>query len=281
MYFIQEVDKQDFLGKLFGIVKLDNDKIILPVKSNKISKRKAYIMLWGVKRILNKGVSKKLVLSNKIKDYKEFVNLLYSNEYEIVDGKWLFSILSSEVIDYIVEKKNLDEKNIKITILINDLNEIMLENIKKIVFSYKNVNIVTNHTEKFKNIEKQFMENDGIMITVGNNKRKHLSKSDIILNVDFPTELINKYAIYENAIIVNLRGNVNITKKRFNGICINDYEIEKEDKNDFDYDKKTKYKLSEVYEGSLYKKQPYKDIKKRIKKDKVRIKHLIGKHSIL
>ena len=114
------------------------------------------------------------------------------------------------------------------------------------------------------------------MITVTNNKKKSLSKSKIILNVDFPTELINKYNINDEAIIINLRGNVKINKKRFNGININDYEIEYEDKECFDYDKKNKYKIAEIYEAKIYKKAPIKNIMENLEKDKVKIIKLRG-----
>ena len=58
-------------------------------------------------------------------------------------------------------------------------------------------------------------------------------KSQIILNIDFPQELINKYNIYDDAVIVNLKGNIKINKKRFNGLNINNYEI------NFRFDNKT------------------------------------------
>ena len=122
-------------------------------------------------------------------------------------------------------KKNMKKEEVSISILVNDINDNILENIKEIVKEYKKINIVTNHIEKFKKIEKQILEKEGIMLVISNNRRKSLLKSKIILNIDFPTELINKYQIYEEAIIVNLKGNVKIEKKRFNGININDYEI--------------------------------------------------------
>jgi hypothetical protein len=152
----------------------------------------------------------------------------------------------------------------------------MLLNIRKISKEYKRVNIVTNHIEKFKKIEKQILEKDGIMITIGNNKKKGISKSQLILNVDFPSELINQYNIYENAIIVNIKGNVKITKKRFNGISINDYEITYKNTDEFDYDKKEKYKVCKVYEANINKKQPFQEIIKQIEKDQVKIAKLIG-----
>ena len=68
-------------------------------------------------------------------------------------------------------KEKIKKEETTISILINDLTEIELENIKILAENYKNLNIVTNHIEKFKKLEDKFMEN-GIMITIGNNKRK-------------------------------------------------------------------------------------------------------------
>ena len=152
----------------------------------------------------------------------------------------------------------------------------MLANLRKIAKEYKMVNIVTNHREKFKKIEKQILEEDGIMITVGNNKKKSLARAELILNVDFPSELINQYAIYDKAILINIRGNVKIAKKRFEGITINDYEIVVQREEAFDYDKKTKYKAYETYEAQMNKRQPYEELSKQIERDKVEVIALMG-----
>lgn len=159
----------------------------------------------------------------------------------------------------------------------------MLQNIRKIAKEYKRVNIITNHISKFKNIEKQILENEGIMITVANNKRKSLAKTKIILNVDFPTELINKYNINEEAIIINLQGNVKINSKRFNGININDYEITYSNDDIFfeDYNVIEKYYKKDIYEALIYKKQPFENIMKKIRKDKVKIAQLIGNNTAI
>ena len=49
-----------------------------------------------------------------------------------------------------------------------------------------------------------------------------------ILNIDFPEELVNKYTIFEEAILVNLEEEVKIRKKRFCGKIINNYKIKAE-----------------------------------------------------
>lgn len=150
-----------------------------------------------------------------------------------------------------------------------------------IIKKYKKVNIVTNHIEKFKKIEEQILQEEGIMIAVGDNKRKSLSKSKIILNVDFPSELINKYSIYEEAIIINLKNKVKINKKRFNGINISDYEISFENIDVLDYEKLDLYNKKDLYEAMLYKKQPFSNIWSKIEKDKVKIEKLYGNNMIL
>ena len=281
LYYIQETDKPNFIFRLFNIIQLQEDKIILPIDENKISSKKAQRLAQKTKKILDKTISKKIVISEKIQKQEKYVNLLHTYSLEIVKGKWLFELLSCKILDYILERKEMKKEETAVSILMNDLTENMLSNIREIIKEYKRVNIITNHIEKFRKIEKQILEKDGIMITVGNNKKKGLSKAKIILNVDFPSELINQYNIYENAIIVNIRGNVKIAKKRFNGITINDYEIAFRNEEELDYDKKTKYRTCEIYEAQVNKKQPFQEIMKKIEKDQVKITKLFGINTVL
>lgn len=155
--------------------------------------------------------------------------------------------------------------------MVNDMSENIYENIKKIAKNFKRVHIVTNHMEKFKKIEKLFFEEEGIMITVGNNKRKSLSKSKVIINIDFPSELINEYNVFDEAIIITLRKNIKIKSKRFNGKIIDDYEITLKHNEEIEYKNLNKYNLKEIYEAQFYKKQPFENIMKKIEKDKVKV----------
>ena len=47
----------------------------------------------------------------------------------------------------------------------------------------------------------------------------------IINGINFPKEILNKYTIKDNSIIVNLDEKVKINKKRFCGKIINDFNI--------------------------------------------------------
>lgn len=115
----------------------------------------------------------------------------------------------------------------------------------------------------------------GIVLSVTNNKKKSLLKSEIIINMDFVEESINKYKIYDNAIIVNISDKINIQSKRFNGININYYKIQIPDE----------YKLEGfqneiVYESLAYGKN-YKYIYEKIIKDQIKINKLIGNNGVI
>ena len=272
MFYIEKNDKPNWLEKRLNIIKIRENTIFLPMeeemKGHKIEK-----LAMKTKKIIQKySNSKKIVLSKELQNEQLYINYLNSYGLEIQNGRWLFEILLPEVVEYIINKKKIEKINI--SIMINDLTDIEFENIKTLARKYKNINIVTNHMEKFKNLEKQLQEDEGIIITITNNRKKSLMKSKIILNIDFPQELINKYNVQDEAIIVNIKRKTKINKKRFNGLIINDYEI------DFRDDKKNnkalnnKFCLKDLYESELYKKQRISEIKKKIKIDKVVIERL-------
>lgn len=276
MYYICETDKPSKIAEFFSIVKLDNNHIILPIAKTNIDEKTSYKLAIKTKTILDKTNSKKIVLSKKIKEQTTYVNYLYSYNYEIVDGKWLFQVLIFDVLEYVIKKLKIKKEDIKLGILVNDISDLALYAIVELVKKYKNVKIVTNHINSFKNIEEKISEKYGILISVGNNKRKVLSKTNIILNLDFPTELINRFKINSESTIINFKGNVKIKDKRFNGLNINDYEIDWEEQVNPD-----KFYTKDLYEAIQYKNQPIEEILRKLKRDNIKIKKLIAQNTTI
>lgn len=274
MFYIEKNDKPNWFEKKLNIIKVEQNTIKLPYREN-IKQEKIEKLAEKARKIIEKNSnSKKIVLSKNMQNEQLFINYLNTYGLKIEDGRWLFEILIPDIIKYTIDKKKIDKEKISISILINDITEFEIENIKELAKTYKNLNIVTNHIEKFKKIEQELLEKEGIMITITNNKKKSLVKSKIIYNVDFPEEEINKYIIKEDSIIINIRGKIKIQKKRFNGIIVNNYEI---DLRDDIKDKKminNKYYLRDLYQSELYKKQGYNNLKEKIKKDKIKIQKI-------
>ena len=104
MFFIQENDKPNKLSKMFSILKLEQDKIILPINEEKLEIKKANKLAIKTKKILDIANCNKIILSKKIKDQPLYINYLNSYNIEIVDGKWLFEVLSHKIIEYILNK---------------------------------------------------------------------------------------------------------------------------------------------------------------------------------
>lgn len=273
MFFIEKNDKLNFIEKNLNLIKVINNTIILPIEED-IKERKIEKLAIKTNKIVNKySNSKKVILSKKMKKEQIYINYLNTYGLEIQDGRWLFEILLPDIVKYIIEKKKLEKMSI--SILINDLSDIEIENIKILSRNYKSINVVTNHIEKFRKLQRSLEDEEGIIFTVTNNKKKGLLKSEIILNIDFPKELINKYNIKDDAIIVNIKEKIKINKKRFNGLNISDYEIDYRDDKKDNEAFNNKYLIKDIYEAQLYKKQKISEIKEKIKLDKVNIKKLI------
>lgn len=271
MVYIEKNDKPNFIEKILNLIRVKENTIILPINEKMTEKKIEKLAMKTYKKITKISNSKKIVLSKEMKEEEKYINYLNTYGMEISEGRWLFEILLTDIVKYITEKQKNEKANI--SILINDLTDIEFNNIKILAQKYNMINIVTNHIEKFRKLENQLKE-EGIIITITNNKKKSLMKSNIIVNVDFPKELLNKYSLNENACIINLKKIVKITQKRFNGLTVNDYEIVF--RNDVCDEKffNGKYEIKDLYEAGMYKKSPFIELREKIKKDGVKINKL-------
>lgn len=160
--------------------------------------------------------------------------------------------------------------------LVNDFDGITTELIILIAKNIKRLNIITNHIQKCKKIEEYLYDEFGIMLNISNNKKVGLSKAEIIINIDFPEEIINKYRIYDKAIILNILGKISIKSKRFNGINASYYKINMPEEYKLD-----KFEYEIIYESLIYKYKHIDVISEQVTKDKIEIEGLIGNNGII
>lgn len=283
MYCIQKYDKPNLLSRWFKIVKLEGNKIYIPIVNYEKKDKQLKLeekLAKKTKKIFKELNSKKVVLSKEVKNHTKYMNLLQTYQLDIIDGRWLFRMLVPEIIEYVKNKKELEPEETTIHILANDFTEVVIENIKKLAQNHKHVAIITKNISKMKKIEEQILEETGSMITVMNNKKKSLAKAQLIINFDFPTELLKQYAIFEDSTIIDVTGNIKILKKRFNGVIITNYEIDFKNKSEYKIDDKSFF-ARDLYEAEFYKNQPYKYVREKIKRDGTYICNLYTKNQIL
>ena len=238
IYIRETKETCDFIKKiilrikcLFNIINIEkiDERIIynLPIYANKnISKYRIKKVSKKVIKILEENGVSNVVISKYLGTLETLKNYLYSENINILDGRYLFKCLSSEVIEYILKRKNKQMKESEIYLLVNDFNNINKEIIVNIAKNVKTLNIITNNVNKFKNIEKYLYNEYGILLNISNNKRNSILNAKVILNFDFPEEILNQYNIYNKAIIVNLLEKISIQCKKFNGININYFKID-------------------------------------------------------
>lgn len=164
----------------------------------------------------------------------------------------------------------------EVSLLVNDFDGITTELIILIAKNIKRLNITTNHIEKCKKIEEYLYDEFGIMLNISNNKKVGLSKAEVIINIDFPEEIVNKYRIYDKAIILNILEKISIKSKRFNGINASYYKISIPE----EY-KLEKFEDEIIYESLIYKYKHIDIILETITKDKIEIAGLIGNNGII
>lgn len=278
-YYIEERDKPIFLIDKFINIQLEDDVCKIPNKLNK----KKYIIKTAqkLKKLMIKNDIQNVVLSKKIKENKDFLKELDNRNILVVDGRWLIKYLSNEILDYIIKNKNMKKEQTDLAILANEVTDTTVQNIKLLAKQYRKLTIVTNHIEKFKKIEEQLNKEEGIIIIVANNKKKSLLKPQIILNMDFNEEVLNRYNVNENAIIVNLEEKIKIHKKRFNGISIGDFEISSTREEIIWRKNLEKYSTKDLFEVKLYVRDSFANIRKNIKKNKIEIENLYGNNGII
>jgi len=234
-----------------------NDKVLK--KLNKISKVKCWT---------------NLCVSNNLMENERFKSFVAKNNFNLMDGKWLFKNIVSQIIEYIVNLKNEKIEVQEISILCNKLDETIVEQIKEISQKVKLFNILTDNIKKFQKIEEQIQEKNGIIINVSNNYKKVLNKSNIIINYDFDESQINKCFFSKNGYFINLAENINIENKEFHGRNIVSYDVYMPLKY-IEYQKKMDgFDNNILYESFIYKRTSYHNIRKILQKDNLKIFYL-------
>lgn len=250
--FIEESENKNFLKKFLKPVKYEEGKIVINCNLNKQSIKTKIKLAKKIKELLNSSKVNTVILSKKIKEDKDFINLIYSNNLNIIDGRNLFKRLSLDIVEYIIKKNQINISDLKIAIMTNNYDKITESIINNMSMKCKNLQIITEYINKFEKIESALYK-EGIIINITNNKRKSMRDSDIILNMDFPNEYVNKYNIYEKAIIVSFEEKIKIKKKRFSGSVINWYNATIKNKeqllNFLDEQDLQKFDLNEIIES--------------------------------
>lgn len=276
------INNKSFFSKIFSILKnkiykirvelIDNKKMIIinNLEENTLKKLSKYIQVNSVTRVC---LSDNLFYNDFFKSY------IINQNVKICDGRWLFKYLTKKCVNYICFCKKEKIQNQKISILSNDIDKTVYYIINEMAKEVKAINVISKNEKKFRKLEKELYSEYGIVLNMNNNYKRSLLKSDIIINLDFTNDEVNRYIIDDNTCLINMSSkNIEINSKTFNGIIINSYEISFPNK----YIKSLiffkGFNIQVLYESFIYKNTSPNNIKKELYDDNINIVSLIGKY---
>ena len=114
MFYIQKNDKPNCIEKTFNIIKMQENKLFLPITA-KTSEKQIEKLAQKTKKIISKySNSRKIVISKNLQEEITYINYLNSYGLDISDGRWLYEILATDIIKYIIEKKKIKKEETKL-----------------------------------------------------------------------------------------------------------------------------------------------------------------------
>lgn len=205
----------------------------------------------------------------------------YVDKKILIDEKDIIKYLILEILEYIFEIQGKKMEQEDIYFLINKDEDIYLENIKTLSEKFKTTNIITEELSKFQKIVENIFEEE-TTIYLSNNKRKSLRRAKYIVNFDYGIGEIEKYNINRTAILINIEQKVKIESMAFEGISINNVNIQILDELIEHFGRMMeKINKNILYMSLVNQKQELARIKDRIKEDNIHILNLIGDKGII
>lgn len=277
----QLIDKIIFKYKILrnkiNIKKFGKDYIIvLPInrKENKIKKNNKIV------QTLNFELERLRIDAIVVPDYFDMCSKITS--CKILNGKTLLKNIITDIMLYLDRGENSIQLA-RLHILVNEYTRQNIGIIKELARKVKCLNIITENLKFYKKIQEELYEQEGIAISVTNNKKKSLKKSQLIVNFDFYNEQIKKYVIDRECRIINLAQENLELKNSYNGIIVNSANIHVSKKIIEFFEMHAlinNFNILELYESLVYNNSHTK-ICEKIIKDKVQIVNLLGNRGII
>lgn len=273
--YIKQERKVQNLFRGIEIRSFDNNYIITIYNAEKYRTKKRLV------RFIHKLGIEAVVFSKELDgEFKREICEMM-NGVRIVNGRKLMEYMGFDIFEYILNKQQVNMKQEDIYIIFKRDSNLNLNLLKIFIENFRVANIVTNDIEKLKNVQENLLENDNILISVSNNKKKALKRAKYVLNINLTKNELEKYKINREAIIVDVGEDVKYASPSFDGINISYFDITAPDELVEKFESiGGNFELVKLYESALLKdelqKAKIEDVYDRIKRDEIAISELIG-----
>lgn len=229
-------------------------------------------MLKKLKILADIRCWKNICVSNRLLENPDFLTFASTSSLKVMDGRWLFKNIIDQVVEFIAETKHEKLENKEISILCNKLDDTMMEKIKELCVKVKVCNILTSQMKQFQKMEQEIYRNHGVILNISSNYKKALLKSSMIINFDFSKKDLEKKCMFaKDSILINVKEDVAISKKYWEGKNITFFEMDLPEKYETYKEQLEGFDSSILYESLIYKNTNYRNIKKELAEDDAKI----------
>lgn len=253
----------------FVIQKIDRmECIVIPEVNRKLLSRLkilADIRCWN-----------NLCVSNNLLKNPDFLTFASQNSFKIMDGRWLLKNMIDQAVECVMENNHQKLETKEVSILCNHADDTAIEKIKEIASKAKICNVLTGQIKQFQKTEEEIYRTNGILLNVSSNYKKALLKSSVIINFDFSKKELEKRCIFaKDSVLINVKENVEISKKYWEGKNITFFAIDMPEKYEAYQEAFEGFDDTILYESFIYKKTSYRNIKKELLEDDLKILYLL------
>ena len=132
-----------------------------------------------VKILMQRYNIQSLVAEDNLKQSEKFKKIIEpeTKKIHILDGRGIMPYLIQETLENILKRQGSKTELEDLYICVKENKPLHIENIIYLMKYFKNINIVTPNIKEFQRVADKIEENENIIITVTNNKKKSLKKA--------------------------------------------------------------------------------------------------------
>ncbi|MBQ8299960.1 MAG: hypothetical protein IJX99_08965 [Clostridia bacterium] len=208
--------------------KISSEEILGEVKitTPKIREKNENVLVRKILKKINEHNVENVILSKEMINNNNLCRRLEDSKKYIITGRRMGKVLLTKFINEISKYTRYSKEKMNILLL---MNEYSLENIDLIEWISKDIkelNLISRNYTKYEKTSLKLFEQYGYLINLYNtDTEKDFRRSNLVINLDFSEEEIQKIKMPKNSILVSLNNKVSTVKHGFNGIIINDVDI--------------------------------------------------------
>ena len=274
IYFVDvEQDSKNRIKNLYkkmfnklDLIDLQCGRFLVKTATDYLDK-KLYVKL--LKSINSNNI--KFIVSNKIR-----MDTAISSEYRF-NGKILMKQMILKILHYIEQAIdiNMKQEAVYVTLESDKYTSFIIELGKKC----KNINIVTDKIKKLSRMQYRLSNDEDILCSIQNNKKKSLKRAKILINFDQDSNFFQNFCYNKNCIIINLHEKNLCLKKSFQGTIIEGINIDGNKIKNLIINQENYEKIA-FYESYTYN-LDYNRAQKIINAYNIKIKALVGQNSTI